>query len=99
MSCVEKVEGGFAWYISKAELETLSMIVANCHTHNNKYIKGFSYLFGQLEEGGHIQELAFLPQGHFEKLKENLVVKGDFVHKILKGSITLSVPEIKGDQS
>jgi len=99
MSCVEKVDGGFVLYLSKAEVETLSMIIANCHTHNNKYIKSFSNLFGKLEELGHIQELAFLPQGHFEKLKENLVVKGEFVHKILKGSIGLSVPEIEGDQA
>ncbi len=99
MSCIEKLEGGFALYLSKAEVETLSMIVANCYAHNNKHIKGFSSLFGKLEELGHIQELAFLPQGHFQKLKENLVVNGDFVHKILKGSIALSVPEIEGDQA
>lgn len=99
MSSIVKVEGGFALHMNTAELETLSMIIANCYTHNNKHVKGFSHLMGVLEEKGYIQELDLLPQAHFEKLKENLVVKGESVRKILKGSIALSVPEIEGEQS
>lgn len=97
MAAVEKLEGGFAFYLTQAEAETLSMIVANCYTHNNKHVMGFSYLLSQLEEQGLIRELDILPQAYFEKIKEHLVVNGESVRKILKGNVALSVPEIKGE--